>query len=109
MYHDSRARRLRGKGRINGDSCSSTRRNARRPGHRTIVEEKQLGTIGFSRSTRRSGNAGGRYGLVVASGVEAGIQARRDMQSSCVHSEPRSDGRFVENERPSHCHCDTTQ
>lgn len=73
MHYDPRARRLRGKGRINGDSGSAARRDAGSPSHRAILEEEQLGTIGLSRSTGWSGDAGRRYGALVAGRVETGI------------------------------------
>lgn len=73
MHYDSRARRLWGKGRINGDSGTSASGNSRIPGHGTLFEEKQPGTVGFSRSTGRCSDASRKSGTVLASGIEARV------------------------------------
>lgn len=109
MYYDSRARRLRRKGRINGNRGTIARRDSRGTGHGALAEEEQFGTIGFPCTTGRCGDTGREHGPLLASGIKTGLPAGGNLQSSRIHLEPRPDGRSVENQRASHGHRHTTE
>lgn len=102
MHHNPRPRWLRRTRRAHGDRSETSGRDAGFSGLGAVAEEEQFGAARLSRSARRRRHSSRKYGPVLASRTEAGLEAGRDLQGRRIDPQPRPDGGLAKDQRASH-------